>query len=121
MKAEDKLELKFDPGTIEALGIKMYSQLPQALAELIANAWDAAAKNVKVYLEDKDQKVISVLDDGDGMSFEEIQEKFLRIGRHRREEEEKRQNSLGRKITGKKGIGEISTFWDRKAYIYHHN
>ena len=28
-----QLELKFDPRTIEHLGIKMYSQLPYALAE----------------------------------------------------------------------------------------
>ena len=38
---EEKLQLKFDPRTIEHLGIKMYSQLPYALAELVANAYDA--------------------------------------------------------------------------------
>ena len=35
---EEKLQLKFDPRTIEHLGIKMYSQLPYALAELVASA-----------------------------------------------------------------------------------
>ena len=48
----DKLELKFDPRTIEHLGIKMYSQLPYALAELVANAYDAGAENVRIKLYD---------------------------------------------------------------------
>lgn len=36
---EENLQLRFDPRTIEHLGIKMYSQLPYALAELVANAY----------------------------------------------------------------------------------
>ena len=36
-----KLEMSFDPQTIEHLGVKMYSQLPNAIAELIANSYDA--------------------------------------------------------------------------------
>ena len=56
------LVLKFDPRTIEHLGIKMYSQLPQALAELVANAYDADACEVKIELCDADsnnKKIIS--------------------------------------------------------------
>ncbi|MCL2858751.1 MAG: ATP-binding protein, partial [Streptococcaceae bacterium] len=109
MEKEEKLTLQFDPGTIEALGIKMYSQIPHALAELIANAWDAAAKKVMIHLEDDAERKIIVIDDGDGMSFTEVQDKFLRIGRHRRSDEE-RTNSLGRKITGKKGLGKLALF-----------
>lgn len=46
---EEKLQLKFDPRTIEHLGIKMYSQLPYALAELVANAYDAGASNANIF------------------------------------------------------------------------
>ena len=49
---EEKLQLKFDPRTIEHLGIKMYSQLPYALAELVANAYDAGASNANIFLYD---------------------------------------------------------------------
>lgn len=42
------LELKFDPKTIEHLGVKMYATLPPALAELISNAYDADSANVVV-------------------------------------------------------------------------
>ena len=109
---EEKLQLRFDPRTIEHLGIKMYSRLPYALAELVANAYDAGADNVKIELNDNDarKKEIIIIDDGDGMSFDEIQDKFLVIGRKRRDMDESRNNSKGRKITGKKGVGKLALF-----------
>ena len=33
---KQKLKMSFDPQTIEHLGVKMYSQLPNAIAELIS-------------------------------------------------------------------------------------
>ena len=38
--------LKFDPKTIQHLGLNMYSTLAPALAELISNAYDADASEV---------------------------------------------------------------------------
>lgn len=71
---KEKLQLRFDPRTIEHLGIKMYSQLPYALAELVANAYDAGAGKVQIKLYDSDpeNKRIVITDDGDGMSYEEV-------------------------------------------------
>ncbi len=48
----EKLTMTFDPRTIEHLGVKMYSTLPPAIAELIANAYDACATEVTVKLND---------------------------------------------------------------------
>ena len=106
------LELRFDPRTIEHLGIKMYSRLPFALAELIANGYDAAAESVeiKLYDADPDHKQIIIKDDGEGMSFEDVQNKFLIIGRKRRDEDGGRYNSKRRKITGRKGLGKLALF-----------
>lgn len=108
----ERLRLKFDPRTIEHLGIKMYSRLPYALAELVANAYDAGADNVWITLidNDPDNKRIIVEDDGDGMSFDEVNNNFLVIGRRRRDEDESRENSKGRRITGKKGVGKLALF-----------
>ena len=108
----EKLQLRFDPRTIEHLGIKMYSQLPYALAELVANAYDAGADNVDIRLYDGDpeHKSIVVIDDGDGMSYEEVGENFLVIGRKRRDSDASRENSKGRRITGKKGVGKLALF-----------
>ena len=73
------LELKFDPRTIEHLGVKMYSTLPPALAELISNAYDADSPGVAVeFIElNKTPKSILIKDEGDGMSLSDIQNKFL--------------------------------------------
>lgn len=106
-----ELVMSFDPHTIEHLGVKMYSVLPNAIAELIANAYDADASNVRIELVDKNgEKSISIVDDGVGMSFDEINEKFLRIGRRRREEDNGKSPSGKRKVTGRKGLGKLAFF-----------
>ena len=46
----DKLFMTFEANTIKHLGVKMYSNMPPALAELIANAYDACATEVHVRL-----------------------------------------------------------------------
>jgi len=111
MKDDNKvLLMTFDPKTIEHLGIKMYSQLPNAIAELIANAYDACASEVFISLIDSENsKTIIVKDNGDGMSFDEVNDKFLVIGRNRREEGES-VSSCGRIATGKKGLGKLAFF-----------
>lgn len=111
MNDDDKvLIMTFDPKTIEHLGIKMYSQLPNAIAELIANAYDACASEVFISLIDNENsKTIIVKDNGDGMSFDEVNDKFLVIGRNRREEGES-VSSCGRIATGKKGLGKLAFF-----------
>lgn len=108
-KENSPLEMSFDPSTIEHLGIKMYSTVPPVLAELIANAYDADATEVKINLVDSSgTKEIQISDNGHGMSLEDINDKFLRIGRNRREEGDKTPN--GRKPIGKKGLGKLSFF-----------
>ena len=47
-------EMRFDPRTIKHLGVRMYSTLPPAIAEVIANAYDADASQVTVTLREKD-------------------------------------------------------------------
>ena len=107
-----KLQMTFDPNTIEHLGARMYTTLPTVLAELIANAYDAYAKNVTLTLNDKGtEKTITIEDNGIGMSFDEINEKFLKIGRNRRIRDNMNQSSLrNRKVIGKKGLGKLSFF-----------
>ena len=41
--SEEKLQMSFEPTVIEHLGVKMYSHTVPAIAELIANAYDACA------------------------------------------------------------------------------
>lgn len=105
------LKMTFDPATIEHLGVRMYSTLSPVLAELVANSYDADASNVTILLDDTDGKrEIVVEDNGSGMSLEEINNKFLRIGRNRRDDERSEDTPRGRKVIGKKGIGKLSFF-----------
>ena len=91
------LEMKFDPNVITHLGIQMYSTLPPVISELISNAYDADATEVKIYLNDKYQeKSIIIEDNGHGMSFDEINDKFLLIGRNRRKDDQSDKSKSGK-------------------------
>src|ERR1700733_5753898 len=108
---ERMLTMSFDPNTIDHLGVRMYSTMPPVLAELVANSYDADAKNVEVLLKDESQtKEIIVSDNGDGMSLEDLNTKFLRIGRNRRAEDGAGTTAEGRLVIGKKGLGKLSFF-----------
>ena len=107
----DKLILKFDPNTIEHLGISLYSKLPSVLAELISNSWDADSDDVSInFIDTEEGKEIEYIDSGVGMTFDELNEKYLVIGRNRRVEIENQTSSKGRKVIGKKGLGKLSVF-----------
>lgn len=106
--SEKKLVMTFEANTIKHLGVKMYSTIPPALAELIANAYDACATEVHVRLYDAEKKMVVVEDNGTGMSFDQVNDYFLRIGRNRREE--KQPSGCNRIPTGKKGLGKLALF-----------
>jgi Histidine kinase-, DNA gyrase B-, and HSP90-like ATPase len=111
MDNKDRLSMRFDPRTIEHLGLQMYSTLPPVIAELVSNAYDADADTVNIYLQDEKEKKIIVEDTGHGMDFNEINEKFLLIGRNRREKEHSEKSESGKRyVIGKKGIGKLAFF-----------
>ena len=112
----EEFTLNYHAATIQHLGIGLYKQLPQAIAELITNSWDADSHNVQININYK-EKIIIVSDDGNGMSAKEINENFLTIARNRRltdkQNDEKKETGLsknGRKVTGKKGLGKLALF-----------
>lgn len=105
----NKLIMRFDPKTVEHLGISLYSKLPTVLGELISNSWDADADNVELQFNDNNDKEIIYSDDGEGMNFKELNDKFLLIGRNRRSNDSDITNKK-RKVIGKKGLGKLSVF-----------
>ena len=107
----DSLILKFDPNTIEHLGVSLYSKLPSVLSELISNSWDADATSVSIdFIDSDNEKAIEYIDDGEGMTFEELNNKYLVIGRNRRKETDRQISTKGRPVIGKKGLGKLSVF-----------
>lgn len=107
---DKKLRFSYDINTIDHLGVKLYTRITPMLAELVSNAWDADAHNVYIKLTNGDNKEISVVDDGVGMTFDELNDKFLRVGRNRRLDLNSDKSDKGRPILGKKGLGKLSMF-----------
>jgi len=105
-----ELKLTFDPMTIEHLGFKMYSQLPNAVAELVANAYDADAATVHITIRHGESQAVEVADDGHGMSPSDVALRYLRIGRNRREEDSGSSESGRRRVAGRKGLGKLALF-----------
>lgn len=99
--------LNVDPRILELLRPNLYTNIYYVLAELIANAYDADAKNVYI-ISNKDD--IRVEDDGHGMSYEngEIR-KFLNVaGVSRTREEDSLTRSGTRRKMGRKGVGKLA-------------
>ena len=112
MAGENKLYLSFHGRIIDSLGIQMYQSPVAAIAELIANAWDADASSVQVDLPDdlSGTPVITVADNGVGMTFGDCQNLYLDVGRNRRATKNGASSPGGRPVLGRKGIGKFAGF-----------
>lgn len=114
--SKDPFRMEFDVYTIKHLGLQMYSTLPPVIGELVANGWDANATKVKITIPetpiDEQTSEIVISDDGIGMSDKEIREKYLIVGRDRREDEQSDETPppYKRRVMGRKGIGKFSAF-----------
>ncbi|MCK5123434.1 MAG: TIGR02391 family protein [Candidatus Pacebacteria bacterium] len=115
---EQQLKMTFDPLVIDDLGAKLYSTLPPIISELIANGYDACAQNIWIELKnDEKDKSIILLDDGMGMNFDDIDKKYLLIGRKRRDNDKSEKLPCGRLPIGKKGLGKLSFFGVAKKAV----
>lgn len=100
-----------DLNVLDHLGINLYSNIAAVLTEAVANAWDADAENVDINL-DPGAEWIEIFDDGVGMTINDMNEKYLRVGYRRREEdtEHGKSTAKGRQVMGRKGLGKLSLF-----------
>ena len=99
-------KMEIDLNVLQHLGINLYSNIPAVLSEAVANAWDADAENVRI---DTEGDTIVIHDDGTGMSRKDINDRFLRVG-YRRRDEQGSSTPKGRSPMGRKGIGKLSLF-----------
>ena len=105
--------MRFNPSTIEHLGLRLYASLPPVIGELVSNAWDADATEVEITVPDgalTDLMEVVVKDDGRGMNGDELQDAYLEIGRDRRAADGSDRSPTGRHVTGRKGLGKLSAF-----------
>src|SRR5215203_4046853 len=92
-----------DTHIFRELGQLLVGRDSTALVELIKNSYDADATEVTVYAENLDEAekgVITVRDDGIGMTEPEFRGGFLRIASRVKEEGERRSVRFHRRYTG---------------------
>lgn len=99
--------MSIEVNVLTHLGIGLYSNIPAVLSELVANAWDADATKVTIDIY-KHGNQITITDNGHGMTRNQINEKFLKVGYQKRNDESITPD--GREPMGRKGIGKLSVF-----------
>lgn len=88
------------------LGRNLYRSFITVLGEAISNSWDADANNVWIYI-DRENNTLIVKDDGNGMTADDFQNKFLKVGYSKRKDGAT-VTSKQRPFIGRKGIGKLA-------------
>lgn len=97
------------------LGRNLYRNFITILGEAISNSWDADANNVWITI-DRENNYMKIYDDGVGMTSDDFQNKFLKIGYSKRQGENYKTSS-GRPFIGRKGIGKLALLSCSKKVI----
>lgn len=107
------LTMQYAGGVVKHLGLSMYRGAVPALAELIANAWDADAPRVELAVPfgvPLSEQEIRVRDYGIGMTWEDCRDRYLVVGRDRRVAEHTDRTAADRPLMGRKGLGKLAGF-----------
>ncbi|RSI80144.1 DNA mismatch repair protein [Streptococcus mitis] len=116
MTEKNIIQFNFSYYALTLLGKQMYTNRWSAISELVANGLDAGATNVKLYINsiNKKKSILEIIDNGSGMSYNDLATKYVLIGRNKRLSE----NELSDRTKGRKGIGKLATlFLSKKYYI----
>ena len=76
-------EIKFEEGYMFRNNRMITSSPDIALTELVANAWDAGAMHVSIMLPNANEILLSIEDDGCGMSEQEFYERWMTLNYNR--------------------------------------
>ncbi|MDD5489289.1 MAG: ATP-binding protein [Candidatus Moranbacteria bacterium] len=106
MKKDDRFTFEISLSVLDHLGRNLYRSFVTVLGEAISNSWDADAKNVWIFVDRKKNNLV-IKDDGTGMSGDDFQNKFLKIGYSKRRDG-KHKSENGRPFIGRKGIGKLA-------------
>ena len=104
---KDSLSFKISPRLIDLFGKELVARTEAALAELVKNAYDSDAKRVTLKFEKVKEKGGSLVvnDDGDGMSLDDLRDKWMLIGT--KDKVENPTTHRRRRKVGEKGIGRL--------------
>ena len=109
-----QLSFKVSSGLKNIIGRDLISDKYIAIFELVKNSYDAQAHNVRIsFDEDSNGKpVISIIDDGYGMNYSDIIEKWLFVAYSEKKKQNRKKadyrNEFKRNVAGAKGVGRFS-------------
>lgn len=107
----EKLHFKVSAGLKNIIGKELINDKFIAIFELVKNSYDAGAKNVTIKFENiySDDSTIYIIDDGKGMSKQEIIDKWLFVAYSEKKNSTYRDNiKFRRNYAGAKGVGRFS-------------
>jgi len=109
MDNNEKMPFQFEISlsVLNHLGRNLYRNFITVLGEAISNSWDAEADNVWITIDRKNGNFI-VKDDGNGMTSDDFQGKFLKVGYSKRKTGEQLSPNKQRPYIGAKGIGKLA-------------
>lgn len=114
---KDAIFFNFSYAALKLLGKNLYSNAANAISELVANALDAKASKIYVYIDmsDKEHSIIEIIDNGSGMNYSDLAEKYVWIGRNKRNDDEISDNEK-KSVMGRKGIGKLAALYLSNRY-----
>ena len=101
-----------DTHLLRELGDLLVGRDSTAILELVKNGYDADATVVRINAQNlahPNEAVLTVEDDGNGMTAARFRSAFLRIAGRDKEDGERRSPKYRRAYTGKKGIGRLAS------------
>ncbi|WP_082954285.1 ATP-binding protein [Photobacterium phosphoreum] len=112
--SKKSVSFKAQARTIDHLGKGQIADAPTAISELWKNSYDAYARDVALHLYDGKIKCGAIIDNGCGMTYEQLSDSWLTIGTASKSKkqllpEQDRFNLEDRFTQGEKGIGRLST------------
>jgi len=106
---KNKVRFSIDAGVIDRLGQELVARQETAVAELVKNSYDADATKVNLIFQNSNETggSLTIEDDGDGMTREELVEGFMRISSTSKVHSPL-SKTFQRRRAGQKGIGRFS-------------
>ena len=112
MSEYQSLKWRFDVSTFRLIGRELITDRITALFELVKNCYDANAQNVIVKFDNvgagESGSLITISDDGYGMSFADIRDKWMVIGTSSKKKNPISPATFCRRCVGEKGIGRFA-------------
>ncbi|RZJ86261.1 MAG: hypothetical protein EOO20_18670 [Chryseobacterium sp.] len=108
----EPLKWRFDVNTFRLLGRDLITDRITAVFELVKNAYDANATEVIVTFSNVNNQSldsrISIKDNGTGMSFDDIRDKWMVVGTNSKRKNLYSDPPFNRRYVGEKGIGRFA-------------